>query len=143
MNQQATLNKLVSFYQSLDNVSLHQLVDIYHDDIVLVDPIAEHNGLQVVETYFALLLKNLHYCRFEVNECHLYNGTALLIWQMIYAHPALQRGKALQVAGSSHLRFGGDKIIFQRDYYDMGAMLYEKIPVLSAVIRQLKKRLRP
>lgn len=143
MDQQATLNKLVAFYQSLDSVDLHRLVDIYHSDICLVDPVAEHHSLHVVETYFASLLKNLHYCRFEVNECHLFNDSGLLIWQMIYAHPALQRGKEQRLAGSSHLRLLGDKIIFQRDYYDMGAMLYEKIPVLGAAFRQLKKRLTP
>lgn len=143
MTQQATLNKLVAFYQSLDTVDLSRLSEIYHPDICLTDPVAEHHSLRVVEVYFTSLLKNLHYCRFEVDECHLFNGTALLIWQMIYAHPALQRGRQQKLAGSSHLLFRDDRIIFQRDYYDMGAMLYEKIPMLGAVVRQLKKRLQP
>ncbi|MFC0141683.1 nuclear transport factor 2 family protein [Erwinia mallotivora] len=143
MTQQATLERLVTLYQQLDKIDLSQLAEVYHDDICLIDPVAEHTRLHVVEHYFASLLKNLHYCRFEVSECHLFNGTALLIWQMIYAHPALQRGSEQHLSGSSHLRFHDEKIIYQRDYYDMGTMLYEKIPVLGSVIRQLKKRLQP
>ncbi|WP_233268311.1 nuclear transport factor 2 family protein [Pantoea sp. BAV 3049] len=120
----------MAFYQTLD-LSQQQLAEIYHDDVCLADPVGEHNSLPVVENYFASLLKNLHYCRFEVPESHLPDGAALLIWQMIYAHPALQRGAKQQLSGSSYLQFRDDKISFQRDYYDMGAMLYEKIPVLG------------
>ncbi|MGE9550684.1 nuclear transport factor 2 family protein [Erwinia amylovora] len=143
MTQQTTLTKLVAFYQTLDAHQLQQLAEIYHTDVCLADPVGEHHTLPVVENYFASLLKNMHYCRFEVSEAHLLDGAALLIWQMVYAHPALQRGAGQRLAGSSYLQFRDDKISFQRDYYDMGAMLYEKIPVLGSVIRQLKKRLTP
>lgn len=143
MTQQETLARLVAFYQTLEASKLNQLADIYHSDICLADPVGEHRGLPVVSDYFSSLLKNLRYCRFDVSQTHHFENNALLIWRMFYAHPSLQGGAEQTLEGSSYIQFRDDKISFQRDYYDMGAMLYEKIPVLGSVIRQLKKRLQP
>jgi len=32
-------------------------------------------------------------------------------------------------------------VIYHRDYFDMGAFVYENIPVLGSVVRYTKKRL--
>jgi hypothetical protein len=44
------------------------------------------------------------------------------------------------VQGSSHLKGVGDKVVYHRDYLDLGAMLYEQLPLLGRVIRSLKNR---
>jgi hypothetical protein len=36
----------------------------------------------------------------------------------------------------------GDKVLYQRDYYDAGEMLYEHLPVLGWAVRGVKKRVR-
>lgn len=141
MTQQATLNQLVAFYETLDSSSLAQLAEIYHEDSRLVDPVGEHHGRVVIERYFAELLKNLRYCRFVVTLVREFEHDAILLWRMEYAHPALQRGADQTLEGSSYLRFRADKIEFQRDYYDMGAMLYEKLPLLGTLLSRIKKRL--
>ena len=44
--------------------------------------------------------------------------------------------------GISQVRFGADgKVVFQQDYYDAGAFLYEKLPILGSEIRYIKKKL--
>ncbi|MCX9458441.1 hypothetical protein IG604_22205 [Vibrio cholerae] len=43
--------------------------------------------------------------------------------------------------GASHLRLEGERIIFQRNYYDMGAMLYEHIPLISRVVHYMKGKI--
>lgn len=143
MNRQSTLDQLIDFYQSLDDGRLARLADIYHPDVCLHDPVGQHQGLPVVERYFAGLLKNMRYCRFEVTFSRLFEQEALLLWRMDYAHPALQRGADQTLDGSSFLQFRADKILYQRDYYDMGAMLYDKLPLLGTLTGLVKKRLRP
>ncbi|CCG86711.1 nuclear transport factor 2 family protein [Erwinia piriflorinigrans] len=143
MTQQAALNQLVSFYQQLDTSRLPMLANIYHPHIRLCDPVGEHQGLDVVEDYFAALLKNMRYCRFVVTLTREFDADALLLWRMEYAHPALQGGAAQTLEGSSYLQLQDGKVIFQRDYYDMGAMLYEKLPLLGTIVRRVKKRLQP
>lgn len=141
--QQATLDRLVSFYQSLDARPLSELAEIYHPEICLRDPVGQHQGLPQLEHYFSGLMKNLRYCRFDVTLARQFDDDALLLWRMNFAHPALQRGAAQQLEGSSYLQFTDDKIHFQQDYYDLGAMLYDKLPLLGAVTGLIKRRLRP
>lgn len=143
MTQQAALKQLVAFYQQLETSRLSMLADIYHPQIRLCDPIGEHQGLAVVEGYFAALLKNMRYCRFEVTLTREFDADALLLWRMEYAHPALQGGAHQTLEGSSYLQLRDGKVFFQRDYYDMGAMLYEKLPLLGTIVRRVKKRLQP
>lgn len=140
--QQVTLKGLVTFYQHLQPGLLSQLSEIYHDDTLLVDPVGQHHGVEALERYFASLLKNLRYCRFHITHQHYFDQCALLLWRMEYAHPALQSSAAQTLEGSSYLVFRDERIVFQRDYYDLGEMLYEKVPVLGGVIRLLKKRLK-
>lgn len=143
MTQQIVLQQLVTFYQTLDSTRLTMLAEIYHPDVRLSDPVGEHQGLAVVEQYFASLLKNMRYCRFVVTLTREFDSDALLLWRMEYAYPSLQGGADQTLEGSSYLQFREGKVVFQRDYYDMGAMLYEKLPLLGSVIGLVKKRLQP
>ncbi len=60
---------------------------------------------------------------------------------MTYSHPKLRAGEKIQVMGNSLLRFDQNRVYFHRDYVDMGAMLYEHVPLLGAAIRYLKRRM--
>lgn len=140
--QQATLISLVAFYQNIRTEQLSQLAAIYHQDTLLLDPVGQHHGLEALERYFSALLKNLRYCRFHITHQHHFDQSALLLWRMEYAHPALQKGAAQSLEGSSYLTFRDNLVIFQRDYYDLGEMLYEKVPLLGSAIRALKRRLK-
>ncbi|WP_168426591.1 nuclear transport factor 2 family protein [Erwinia amylovora] len=143
MTQQAALKQQVAFYQRLDASQLSMLAAIYHPDIRLCDPVGEHQGLAVVERYFAALLKNMRYCRFVVTLTREFDDDALLLWRMEYAHPRLQGGADQTLEGSSYLQLRDGKVVFQRDYYDMGAMIYEKLPLVGAAVRLVRKRLQP
>jgi len=37
----------------------------------------------------------------------------------------------------SHLKFADGKVISHRDYFDLGEMLYEHIPLLGGVIKSI------
>ncbi|WHI49643.1 hypothetical protein P3339_14310 [Microbulbifer sp. MLAF003] len=34
-----------------------------------------------------------------------------------------------------------DKVFYHEDFYDMGAMVYEQVPLLGSLIRKIKSRL--
>jgi hypothetical protein len=56
-------------------------------------------------------------------------------------HPKLNGGQPVEVNGVSQICFSGDRVIYHRDYFDLGEMLYENIPLLGVVIRNIKQRL--
>ena len=59
---------------------------------------------------------------------------------MLLQHPKLNSGKIFSVPGVSIIRYE-DKIYSHRDYFDLGAMLYEQLPLLGGLIRMIKRKL--
>lgn len=141
-NAEALLARFSQFYTTLDIARLADLSDVYHRDIYFVDPVGEHQGLSSLEAYFRLLLSNLSTCSFTLADIQHHEQQATVCWHMTYSHPRLRRGSLLSLEGISQLRFAEQRVIYQRDYYDLGAMLYEHIPLLGGVVVKLKKRLR-
>ncbi|ATM94541.1 SnoaL-like domain [Yersinia frederiksenii] len=141
-NAEALLARFSQFYTTLDIARLANLSDVYHRDIYFVDPVGEHQGLSSLEAYFQLLISNLSTCSFTLTDIQHHEQQATVCWHMTYSHPRLRRGSLLSLEGISQLRFAEQRVIYQRDYYDLGAMLYEHIPLLGGVVVKLKKRLR-
>lgn len=136
------LTRVCEFYAQLDMSRLTQLSRIYHPHIVFIDPVSHYDGVDALERYFEQLLKKVNYCRFEIQPPLVQGDEASLFWRMEFSHPALRKGQATFLNGASHLRLNENRIVYQRDYYDLGAMLYEHVPVLGGAVRAVKARLK-
>lgn len=139
------LNRVQTLYERFDPALVDALDQIYSDDVVFEDPLHRVEGLSALRRYFAGLVEGLDECRFEFTDVLTESasgqgGQAVLFWTMHYRHRKLRGGAPLSLAGSSHLKFT-DRVIYHRDYFDAGAMLYEHVPVLGFVIGKLKARL--
>ena len=133
------LERFKSYFRVLHQADLSKLREFYDDQIVFRDPVHDMRGLVELEDYFTTLCADLSDCRFEYLDEVVGERTAYVKWVMHYRHPRL-RNRLISVRGVSHLKFG-DKIEFHEDFYDMGAMLYEQLPVLGNVTRWLRLRL--
>lgn len=136
------LTRLCDFYRHLDMSLLPQLSRIYHPHVVFIDPVSHYDGVDALERYFAQLLKKVNYCRFDIQPALVQGDEASLFWRMEYSHPSLKKGHAMSLNGASHLRLAENRIINQRDYYDLGAMIYEHVPMLGGAVRAIKARLK-
>ena len=136
-----SLTKLKQYYESFDQASFDNLEDIYADDVVFTDPLHEINGVEALKKYFKGICSNLTYCQFTFTNEIVDNTSACLKWQMEYSHESLKNNARLTLAGVSVIQFLDDKIILQEDFYDMGAMTYEHIPLLGSAIRVVKARI--
>jgi hypothetical protein len=139
-NWQPWLTKFVDTYQQLSVDNLHLLATIYHSDVIFIDPLHQVQGFEELERYFQKLYANLLECRFQIKTVIANENQAAVTWQMDYQHPKLNQGNTVTVAGCSHLRAAAGKVIFHQDYLDVGAMLYEQVPVVGQVIRWLKTK---
>lgn len=138
--QQTTLDQLMSLYKEFGQLERTDLEGIYTEDILFKDPVHEINGLDNLLTYMNGLAQRLHYCEFEFSDSLIQGDRACLVWDMYFAHPAIRRGADLSLPGTTILTL--DKgVSFQQDYYDLGAMLYEHLPLLGMGIQAVKKRL--
>lgn len=135
------LKDFCQFYRELDARPLSELSSIYTDDIEFCDPVHCIKGMADFRRYFEDLMQKVTHCRFDIHEVNELEEQAFLSWTMHFQHPGLNRGEMISVDGLSHLRFG-EKIYFHRDYFDLGAMLYEQIPLLGRLVRGVKSRLK-
>lgn len=138
---QAGVMQFVSIYKALNKNNLTSLETLYHPEIVFRDPAHEIVGLAAFIQYFTVLYENVTDCQFAIHHTTVEDDDAFVTWTMTLSHPKLEKGKARQVQGCSHLRFSEGKIIRHRDYFDMGEMLYEALPVLGRLLKQIKTRL--
>ncbi|MFD1008308.1 MULTISPECIES: nuclear transport factor 2 family protein [Oceanisphaera] len=127
-------------YQRLSGDNLQVLRDIYAPHIQFQDPSHQLQGIEDLVSYFEGLFSQVKHCQFEIEQVMEQDGEAFIRWQMRFAHPKLNGGNEVCVPGVSHLRFS-EQIDTHQDYFDLGAMLYEHIPVLGALVKTLKRRL--
>jgi ketosteroid isomerase-like protein len=135
-----TIEQFARFYTDLASMRVESLKEIYSQDVVFIDPIAAHEGLSSVEQYFSKLLKNAKYCEFDIHNTLPTGEQGYAVnWTMRFTSSRINKGHPVSVDGISMLTLRNDKIVLHRDYYDLGQMVYEHIPLLGRVIKKLKK----
>ena len=136
------LARFVALYQQLDRQQLHRLSEVYADEVIFIDPAHRIEGLAALSDYFAALYQRLAYCRFVITSQQQQGRQAWLGWTMTFSHPRLRGGKPVTVEGATRLEFDETgKVCLHRDYFDLGAMLYEQLPLLGPLVRTIKGRL--
>lgn len=135
------VTKVSLIYQQLNKDNLHLLEEVYHQDVVFEDAAHRLEGWDELQRYFDSLYLNVDLCQFDIKSQLQQDDVGFITWTMSLKHPKLQHGHTIYVNGVSHLKFSHQKVIYHRDYFDLGEMLYENIPVLGSVIRTIKRRL--
>jgi hypothetical protein len=128
-----------AFYADLANADLSKMSDLYHEHVIFKDPVHTINSLTKVQDYTADLCRDVGECRFEYLDQLVGESSAYIKWVMHLQHPRLGPN-TVRVRGMTHIQFD-ERIYFHEDTYDLGAMIYEHVPVIGRVIRWLKRRL--
>lgn len=135
----SVVDDLKETFATADKLSTDDLLGIYTNEIVFVDPLGRIEGLDNLGHYFSGVYKNVISCRFDyLEECRLDNRTSIK-WDMYFRHPKLKGGQEITVRGVSLLEFA-DKITYHEDIYDVGSLIYEHVPLVGGPVRFLKKR---
>ena len=136
------MEKFLDVYRNLNSNNLERLQDIYTQNIRFVDPAHEIFGLEALTRYFAKLYENMDPPQFRFVHHLGSDFEGYVQWEMAFSHPRLANGGTIRVPGVSYLQFDeSGKTCFHRDYFDLGAMLYEQIPLLGRIVTYIKKRL--
>lgn len=139
----AVISRFCELYQDIANLDPDRLDAVYGQTVQFVDPVTTHNGIVALKAYFSRLLESAAQCRFDISNVipceHNDNNIHFVVtWTMKLT---LKSGKFIALDGISELRIDDDLIIYHRDYYDIGAMVYEHLPVLGRLIKFIKRKL--
>ncbi|MCL1067202.1 nuclear transport factor 2 family protein [Shewanella olleyana] len=137
--QPQIIDDFINMYQSLNKNSLYLLKQVYSKDVVFQDPLHKVHGLNDLTNYFANLYENVDSIDFDIKQVNATSSQASVFWCMTYSHSKLNGGNPITVDGMSHLSFS-EKITAHRDYFDLGQMLYEQLPLLGKVISMVKTK---
>lgn len=135
------LQTITRFFEQLRAEDVALLGRHYGEHAYFRDPFNEVRGLAAVQRIFGHMFETLDEPRFLVRDAFGEGEQAFLTWDFVFRRRP--GGAQWRIHGSSHLRFGPDgKVIYHRDYWDAAEELWERLPLLGAVLRRLKRRLR-
>ena len=135
--------RVVDFFEQLAPGSLDRIDTIYAPDAYFKDPFNEVRGLTSIRQVFDHMYQSLERPRFVVTSCMVDGNTCFLTWDFHFFFKRFDTQTLQTVRGGSHLRFNtGGLLEFHRDYWDAAEELYEKLPLVGALMRWLKKRAR-
>ena len=132
------------FFNALHGGSM-DLVDVfYHPKAHFSDPIGEHFGTVDIKKYYAGIYGPVTEISFEFKKPILNGNDLALEWIMTFKSKKLNGGENIVVPGLSKISFDPttNQALEHRDYFDMGSMVYEQIPVFGSVVRWIKNSLK-
>jgi steroid Delta-isomerase len=136
----ARVARMVTLFESIAPADLARLEEFYARDARFKDPFNEVQGIPAIEQVFAHMFAALDSPRFVVRDIVVEGDQCFLTWDFLFRFKRLSRAEQV-VHGGSHLRFDAQgRIVLHRDYWDAAEELYEKLPLIGAFMRWLKKR---
>ena len=137
-NFHARFDELARWFETLTPTSLQHIENIYAQTATFRDPFNQVADIESIRRIYQHMFEQLREPRFVIIEKIVEGTGAFMTWQFLFT----LRGQAYVIEGGTH--FGINEqglIVLHRDYWDAAQELYEKVPVLGAVLRLLRKKL--
>ncbi|MGY4827230.1 nuclear transport factor 2 family protein [Sphaerotilaceae bacterium SBD11-9] len=132
--------RIVALFEQLTPADIDRLGEFYAANALFKDPFNEVHGVPAIQAVFRHMYASLDEPRFVVRDVVVQGSQCFLTWDFVFRFKRFSREPQM-VRGSSHLRLDdAGRIVLHRDYWDAAEELYEKLPVLGALMRWLKKR---
>jgi len=140
MTNEAQLERLVRFFETISLSTLDgQLGAIYAADTCFKDPFNEVRGVAAISAIFEHMFEQVDAPRFVVTTRVLQGSHAFLTWDFSFRMKRFSTQEQC-IRGATHIVFDEHGAVsVHRDYWDAAEELYEKLPVLGALMRWLKR----
>lgn len=140
MSNEVHINRIVALFEGLKREDVARIAEVYTPDARFKDPFNEVQGTAAIQRIFEHMFVALDEPRFVIRERILQGPQCFLTWDFLFRMKRFDRREQC-IRGGSHLVLAEDgRIMLHRDYWDAAEELYEKLPVLGALMRWLKKR---
>jgi steroid delta-isomerase len=132
--------RIVELFESLAPADVPRLAEVYTPEAFFKDPFNEVRGVAAIRRIFEHMFEALEAPRFVVRDVIVQGDQCFLTWDFRFRMKRFNRDEQC-IRGGSHLLLVDDgRIASHRDYWDAAEELYEKLPLIGAVMRWLKRR---
>ena len=126
----SSLTEFKEWFLHLNETTLDEIDSFYDEKVFFKDPFNEFNGREKLKKLFLhmfITFKNPHFIFIDTIE----NSEGIFVtWDFIFSY----KEKLLKIHGSSHLKLNYEKkIVYHRDYWDVGEELLLKIPLIKSL----------
>ena len=136
----AAVDRLVQLYEQLTPDLIRQLDAFYAADAHFKDPFNDVRGVQAIAGIFDHMFETLQNPHFIVTQRLVQGQQAFLAWEFHFRLQRWRPGIDQCISGATLLSFDAQGLVSQhRDYWDTAEELYEKLPLLGALMRWLRK----
>lgn len=141
--EKAAVDKFRAFFGDLrEDLIKKDIRSVYAPGVRFNDTLKSIQGVDPLEHYLVETARNVESCKVEIEEVLTSSSGVYVRWRMGIRFKKFHKGTTQESIGMSHLRFDKEgRVVYHQDYWDSGANLFEKIPVLGAGIRAVKRRL--
>ncbi|MBW8463869.1 nuclear transport factor 2 family protein [Acidovorax sp.] len=138
---EAAVTRVIAFFENLSPADVATIGQFYAPQARFKDPFNEVVGVPAIQGIFAHMFEALEQPRFVVTGRVVQGPQCFLTWDFLFAFKDFHKGVTQTVRGASHLVLDEQGLVsLHRDYWDAAEELYEKLPVVGALMRWLKKR---
>jgi len=131
------IDRIATLFETFAPADVQRLAEYYREDAFFKDPFHEVRGLPRIQRVFAAMFETMEDPRFAVTQRIANGHHMVLLWRLAFR----LRGEPQSLDGASHLRLDDRGLIaWHRDYWDPAEGIYEKLPVLGALMRWIKRR---
>lgn len=135
------VTRVIAFFENLSPADVATIGNLYAPQARFKDPFNEVVGVPAIQGIFAHMFEALEQPRFVVTGRVVQGQQCFLTWDFLFAFKSFEKGVTQTVRGASHLVLDEQGLVtLHRDYWDAAEELYEKLPVVGALMRWLKKR---
>lgn len=137
---QEALGQFKELFNALCSGNIADLSRVYSEHVHFTDPFSSVQGIDELTDYFAGAYANVISCDFDFGEPVISGENVCIPWVMHLRHKRIRNGKSVAVDGISQLVISNGKVMSHRDYFDVGQLLYENLPVMGGVIRWIRNQ---
>jgi limonene-1,2-epoxide hydrolase len=135
-----TLSQFRKLFNSLSAGNIDDIHKVYSADVRFQDPFSEIKGVEALTMYFSGAYANVLSCQFDFGDPVINGRDVCIPWVMRLRHKRIRNGHQVSVDGISQLVIHGGRVTSHRDYFDVGQLLYENLPVLGKAIRWIRSQ---
>ncbi len=132
------LDAFIDWYENLTPRSLDAIATHYAHDVYFRDPFHEFSDRDSLYHVYARMFESLDEPRFHIDATITEANESAIYWRFTFRYGR----REMTITGTSRIRFAADgRVESHIDYWDAACQIYERIPLLGAVLRTLRRRI--
>jgi ketosteroid isomerase-like protein len=140
-NCHAAATQLAHYFETLSPHNVAAVAQHYAPDARFKDPFNDVTGVAAIQQIFEHMFGALEQPHFVVTTQVVQGAQCFMTWEFRFGFRRFKRGEQQVILGATHLLFSDQGLVtLHRDYWDAAEELYEKLPLVGALMRWLKRR---